>query len=66
MRDDARRQAAYERGRTALHFVDMQRIFLLPGLDSGHAGDHDDYLHSRVRETVLPNARRTGWSSRAD
>lgn len=65
MRDDAGRQAAYEPGRTALLFVDMQRIFLVPGLDPGHLGAHDDYFHSRVRQTVLPNARRLMLAARS-
>ena len=58
MRDDQSRQAPYEPGRTALLFVDMQRLFLLPGLDPDQPGSENDYFHSRVRETVLPNARR--------
>jgi nicotinamidase-related amidase len=64
MRDDAARQAPYEAGRTALLFVDMQRIFLIPGLDPSHPGDANDYFYRRVRSTVVPNARRLAESAR--
>ena len=64
MRDDHRRQAPYEPGRTALLFVDMQRIFLLPGLDPDHPGSEDEHFHARVRETVLPNARQLMLAAR--
>lgn len=51
-----RRDAPFSPGQTALLLVDMQRIWLEPGLDPGHpdwAADH--YFYRRTREVVIPN-----------
>jgi nicotinamidase-related amidase len=51
------RDVAFVRRETALLFVDLQRQFLIPGLDPAHpemGADH--YFYRCVRETVLPNA----------
>lgn len=53
-----RRDAPYRRGETALLLVDMQRIWIEPGLDPGHAGDAGRYYYGRLAETVLPNQQR--------
>jgi nicotinamidase-related amidase len=60
------RDVAFVRRETALLFVDLQRQFLIPGLDPSHpdmGGDH--YFYRRVRETVLPNAVRLMKAARA-
>ncbi len=53
-----RRDAAYRPGETALLFVDMQRIWVEPGLDPTHAGEAGDYYYGRLRGLVVPNQRR--------
>lgn len=62
-----RRDSAYERGKTSLLLVDMQRIWVEPGLDPAHPATPDSYYHGRLRERVIPNqvrlleaARRAG------
>jgi nicotinamidase-related amidase len=51
-----RRDAPYEAGRTALLLVDMQRIWLEPGLDPDHADwPADHYFYRECRERVIPN-----------
>lgn len=51
-----RRDAPFERGRTALLLVDMQRIWLEPGLDPDHADrGPDHYFYRECRERVIPN-----------
>ena len=60
------RDVAFVRRETALLFVDLQRQFLIPGLDPAHpemGADH--YFYRRVRETVLPNAYRLMEAARA-
>lgn len=56
--DPMRRDAPYRRGETALLLVDMQRIWVEPGLDPAHAGEERRYYHDRLRETVIPNQQR--------
>jgi nicotinamidase-related amidase len=54
-----RRDAAYERGATALLLVDMQRIWVEPGLDPSHGDAGPDHLYHRtLREVVIPNQAR--------
>ena len=53
--DRLRRDSDYERGRTSLLFVDMQRIWCEPGLDPTHTQGADSYYHRRLRQTVIPN-----------
>ncbi len=50
------REATYDNGRTALLFVDMQKMFCIPGMDPAHP-EHDPnhYYFRRLRETVIPN-----------
>lgn len=46
----------YERGATALLFVDMQEIYCRPGLDPAHPERGEDHYYFRqLRETVIPN-----------
>ena len=56
------RDAAYRRAETALLLVDMQRVFVEPGLDPAHAGDD---FHRHLAETVVPNQRRILDAARA-
>ncbi len=54
--DHSRRDADYTRDETALLFVDMQRIYCIPGRDPGHPErDASHYYHRRLRDTVIPN-----------
>ena len=51
-----RRDEPFVRHQTALLLVDMQRIWLEPGLDPGHADwGPDHYFYRQTRETVIPN-----------
>lgn len=50
-----KRDSDYQRGRTSLLFVDMQRIWCEPGLDPTHPQGTDSYYHRRLRQTVIPN-----------
>ena len=60
------RNVPFTRGETALLFVDLQRQFLIPGLDPHHPElGPDHYFYRRIREIVLPNAARLMRSSRA-
>jgi nicotinamidase-related amidase len=61
-----RRDAAYQRGETALLFVDLQEIFCRPGLDPTHTEmTADHYYFTRLRETAIPNQVRLLQSARA-
>ena len=54
-----RRDEPFVRHQTALLLVDMQRIWLEPGLDPGHADwGPDHYFYRQTRETVIPNQQR--------
>lgn len=58
-RGSVSRNSTYARGETALLLVDMQRVFVEPGLDPAHvssAGDAE--FHAHLAETVVPNQRR--------
>lgn len=53
------RDAPFKRGATALLLVDMQRIWLQPGLDPGHPerdADHEFYRHTS--SVTVPNQER--------
>jgi biuret amidohydrolase len=63
--DELRRDSDYKSGRTALLFVDMQRIWCEPGLDPTHPQDADSYFHRRLRQTVIPNQMRILEASRS-
>lgn len=61
-----RRDAPFEPGRTALLLVDMQRIWLEPGIDPGHAHwGADHYFYRQTRDVVIPNQRRLLAAARA-
>jgi nicotinamidase-related amidase len=60
-----RRDAPFEPGRTALLLIDMQRIWLEPGLDPEHADwTADHYFYRETAERVIPNQRRLLKSAR--
>jgi nicotinamidase-related amidase len=53
------RDMAFVRDETALLFVDLQRQFLVPGLEPAHPDmGADHYFYRRTREVLLPNAVR--------
>ena len=58
--DPLRRDAAYEKGATALLLVDMQRIWVEPG----HGGGSADF-HRHLAATVVPNQVRLLAAARA-
>ena len=59
MTTPARRDAPFEKGATALLFVDMQKIWTIPGLDPDHPdADPESYFYRRAREVVVPNQMR--------
>ena len=53
-----RRDATYGASETALLFVDMQRVWVEPGLDPSHAGEDGRYYYEHLARSVLPNQRR--------
>jgi biuret amidohydrolase len=66
MKQALSRDVAFIRNETALLFVDLQRQFLIPGLEPAHpemGADH--YFYRRIREVVLPNAVRLMRAARA-
>ena len=59
MNESMRRDAPYQRGQTALLLVDMQRIWLEPGLNPSHRDwGPDHYFHREVASRAIPNQRR--------
>ena len=61
-----RRDEPFRRNQTALLLVDMQRIWLEPGLDPDHADwGPDHYFYRQTRETVIPNQQRLLATARA-
>ena len=61
-----RRETHYRAGATAVLFVDMQKMFCLPGLDPAHPEmDERHYYHRRLRDTVIPNQSRILAAARA-
>lgn len=61
-----RREARYRKGETAVLFVDMQKMFCIPGHDPGHPEmDAKHYYFSRLRATVIPNQARILNAARA-
>jgi nicotinamidase-related amidase len=53
------RATRYSKNDTALLFVDVQKMFCLPGRDPGHpemGADH--YYHRRLAQTAIPNQSR--------
>lgn len=60
------RDAAYARADTALLFVDMQKIFCIPGADPGHPErDAQHYFHRQLSDAVIPNQVRLLAAARA-
>ncbi len=60
------RDAPFDRGHVALLLVDMQRIWLEPGLDPGHPDwGPDHYFYRQTREVVIPNQIRLLAAARA-
>ena len=60
------RDAEYARGETALLLVDMQRIFVEPGLDPAHVpGPGDAVFYGHLADTIIPNQQRILQAARA-
>jgi nicotinamidase-related amidase len=60
------RDAPFVLGETVLFLVDMQRIWLEPGLDPDHADwPADHYFYREVASRVLPNQKRLVAAARA-
>ncbi|HWL79619.1 MAG TPA: isochorismatase family cysteine hydrolase [Roseomonas sp.] len=55
--EPTRRDAPYRAGQTALLLVDMQRIWVEPGLDPAHGAARGEY-HARLDGLVIPNQQR--------
>ena len=53
-----RRDSAYEPGATALLLVDLQRIWVEPGLDPHRPAGSEDYYQAQLDNIVVPNATR--------
>lgn len=63
---EARRDEAYRAGETTLLLVDMQRIWLEPGLDPDHRDwGRDHYFYRQTADIVIPNQQRLLESARA-
>ncbi len=61
-----RREVTYKPGETAVLFVDMQKMFCLPGLDPAHPEmDAGHYYYRRLWEAVVPNQQRILKAARA-
>lgn len=61
-----KREAHYRAGETAVLFVDMQKMFCMPGRDPGHPEMHaGHYYFRRLKETVIPNQVRILNAARA-
>jgi nicotinamidase-related amidase len=60
------RDIPLEPGRTALLFVDMQKMFCTPSVDPGHPEmDERHYYHRRLADLVVPNQVRLLQAARA-
>ncbi|MCX5512784.1 cysteine hydrolase [Kaistia algarum] len=61
-----RRDQPFQKGATALLLVDMQRIWLEPGLDPDHADwPADHYFYAQTRDVTIPNQRKLLAAARA-
>lgn len=59
MTESTRRDAPYQPGQTALLLVDMQRIWLEPGLNPSHRDwGPDHYFHRETATRAIPNQQR--------
>jgi len=62
-----RRDAAYEPGKTALLLVDLQQIWLEPGLDPSHPErGPDHYFYAETASRTIPNNERLLAAARAN
>ncbi len=62
-----RRDEPYRRGETALLLVDMQRIWLEPGLDPAHPErGPEDYFYRHTAAETIPNQERLLKAARAN
>lgn len=59
------RDSGYEPGATALLLVDLQRIWVEPGLDADRAANPDGYYQRQLDSVVVPNATRLLHAARA-
>ncbi|MCK0198237.1 cysteine hydrolase [Ancylobacter sp. 6x-1] len=67
MSDTVRRDQPFRAGETALLLVDLQRIWIEPGLDPHHPErGPDHYFHRTLRETTIPNTERLLAAARAN
>lgn len=61
------RDAAYQPGETALLVVDMQRVWLEPGLDPDHPErGPDHYFYRQTSSVTIPNTERLLAAARAN
>lgn len=66
MKKPDRREAHYKAGETAVLFVDMQKMFCIPGLDPAHPEmNAEHYYFKRLKATVIPNQVRILEAARA-
>ena len=66
MPTSASRDSAFLPGRTSILFVDVQKIWTIPGRDPAHPdADPDSYFYKRNRELVVPNQQRLLAAARA-
>jgi len=66
MKKPDRREAHYKAGETAVLFVDMQKMFCIPGLDPAHPEmNAGHYYFKRLKATVIPNQVRILEAARA-
>ena len=62
-----KREVHYRAGETAVLFVDMQKMFCIPGQDPGHPEmNADHYYFRRLRDLVIPNQVRILEAARAN
>lgn len=61
-----KREVNYRAGETAVLYVDVQKIYCLPGLDPDHPElDEQHYYHRRLKTTAVPNQQRILHAARA-
>ena len=60
-----RRESPYEPGDVALLLVDMQRIWIEPGLDTHRPAGSEPYFQRQLDDVVVPNATRLLEAARA-
>ncbi|MFT3988101.1 cysteine hydrolase family protein [Aestuariivirga sp.] len=66
MKNPDRREAHYKAGETAVLFVDMQKMFCIPGLDPAHPEmNSEHYYFKRLKAMVIPNQVRILAAARA-